>query len=293
MNHFYVYAYLDPRKPGFFKYDSLELDHEPFYIGKGQKERLFDHISESIGNRKTIRNSRKHNKIKKIFENGLQPIIIKIHDKISEEECLILEKKFINLIGRQDLDKGPLTNHTDGGEGTSGYIFTEQDKIKMSEAQKKTINHSTRGKKFSEETKEKLRKGKIGEKNPNFNKPSLKKNKSLEELFGEEKAKEIKIKQKNSHLNKKASKSTRDKMSKSRMGHSVSKNVIKYLNERTGDKNPMSKKWIITNDTGNKFELIGGLEVFCKNNNLPYDTFKRIVNNKRKSKFWNGWTIEK
>ena len=35
MSIFYVYAYLDPRKPGVFQYKDFRFDYEPFYIGKG------------------------------------------------------------------------------------------------------------------------------------------------------------------------------------------------------------------------------------------------------------------
>ena len=38
-NKFYVYVYLDPRKPGSFKFGEYEFDYEPFYVGKGKKNR--------------------------------------------------------------------------------------------------------------------------------------------------------------------------------------------------------------------------------------------------------------
>ena len=46
---FYIYAYLDPRKPGDFQYPEakIKFNYEPFYIGKGHAERKFDHISDS------------------------------------------------------------------------------------------------------------------------------------------------------------------------------------------------------------------------------------------------------
>jgi len=36
MNNYYVYALLDPRKNGPFKFDNIVFDYEPFYIGKGK-----------------------------------------------------------------------------------------------------------------------------------------------------------------------------------------------------------------------------------------------------------------
>lgn len=46
-NIFYVYAYLDPTKPG--KYEFLETCflYKPFYIGKGQKNRYLQHLKDT------------------------------------------------------------------------------------------------------------------------------------------------------------------------------------------------------------------------------------------------------
>ena len=38
-NDFYVYVWLDPRKPGEYKYGKYMFDHEPIYVGKGYKNR--------------------------------------------------------------------------------------------------------------------------------------------------------------------------------------------------------------------------------------------------------------
>jgi len=42
-NRFYVYALLDPRKPGRYVYETWEFDHEPFYVGKGSGNRIICH----------------------------------------------------------------------------------------------------------------------------------------------------------------------------------------------------------------------------------------------------------
>lgn len=43
-NRFYVYALLDPRKPGKYKYGEYEFDYEPFYVGKGSGDRCEHHL---------------------------------------------------------------------------------------------------------------------------------------------------------------------------------------------------------------------------------------------------------
>ena len=60
---FYVYIYLDPRKPGEYVYDDLKFDFEPFYVGKGIGNRLNRHIYLY---KYDNCNSFKYNKINKI-----------------------------------------------------------------------------------------------------------------------------------------------------------------------------------------------------------------------------------
>ena len=69
---FYVYALLNPLKKGDFTYflengETLHFDFEPFYVGKGHGNRVYDHFNE----RKTIQNSHKNNTIKKIRLSGI------------------------------------------------------------------------------------------------------------------------------------------------------------------------------------------------------------------------------
>ncbi len=119
MNIYYVYAYLDPRKPGKYKFDEFEFEFEPFYIGKGTKSRLLRHLKEKN------RNPIKYNKISKIKKEGKLPIIIKIIDKISNEESLQIERTLIKKIGRIIDGTGTLTNYSEGGETYIGYKHTE------------------------------------------------------------------------------------------------------------------------------------------------------------------------
>ena len=113
MEIFYVYVYLDPRKPGLFKYNDLKFDFEPFYVGKGTKNRAYSGIRDK---NKCL----KVTKIRSILKSDNFPIIIKLYENITNEESFIREIETILKIGRIDNKTGPLTNMTDGGTGGTG-----------------------------------------------------------------------------------------------------------------------------------------------------------------------------
>lgn len=127
---FYVYLYLDPRKMGEYRYgdDVYSFEWEPFYVGKGKDGRKTDHLNEAKRNY-TEGNQLKLNVIRKIWKEGLEPIIIVYKDNLTEDEAIYqFEIPMIAAIGRRDKKLGPLTNLTDGGEGVSGYVYTEERK---------------------------------------------------------------------------------------------------------------------------------------------------------------------
>ena len=135
MNEYYTYALIDPRT------------EKPFYIGKGTGDRCNAHTVPS----KLKYKSMKNNTIKKLVKLGLSHSII-ISDLMSEEDALEVEMLLIEEYGRVDNKTGILANHTDGGDGVSGYIHTQEHKLMMSKAQK--------GKEFTEEHKKAMRKPK-------------------------------------------------------------------------------------------------------------------------------------
>lgn len=136
MEDFYVYVYLDPTKIGNFSYDDLKFGYEPFYIGKGRKNRCNNGIKD-----KKI--CLKVNKIKSLINNGFYPIIMKLDINLLEKDAFIKEIYYIEKIGRKNIGSGPLTNMTDGGDGTSGRINTENDLMR-----KKNFRHKQEWKKI-------------------------------------------------------------------------------------------------------------------------------------------------
>lgn len=145
MNKYYVYVYLDPRKPDTFKFDDLVFDLEPFYVGKGTGSRFKSHL----------RHKGKHLKnhiIQKIRSQQMQPVIVKIAENLSETDALNLESKTIMAIGtRSKIDNvpiGPLSNLKLDGNCQK---YSEASKNKMSVAAKVRQRQS-----HSEETKLKM-----------------------------------------------------------------------------------------------------------------------------------------
>jgi hypothetical protein len=135
MMNSYVYTLVDPR------------NNLPFYVGKGSGERCNAHVVEAKYYVK--RKSLKLNKIRKLMRLGMEPIVIKLEENVSDKQALDLECLLIAEM--RDLGFN-LTNMTDGGDGAQGYKHTEDHKQKMSDLQK--------GRVFSEETKQRMRKPK-------------------------------------------------------------------------------------------------------------------------------------
>jgi hypothetical protein len=158
---FYIYVYLDPRKPGRFTYgDFITFFYEPYYVGKGNGDRLYDHLYHD---KQAKKNKYRYSKIQKIRKENNEPrdFIIKNINNISEKCSLCFEKFLICFIGRNDLYNGPLTNFTDGGDGISGYKHKEETLIKL---RKTLIGRKvwSSGIKFNDEHKKNISEGHKG-----------------------------------------------------------------------------------------------------------------------------------
>lgn len=145
---YYVYLLLDSSKPGEYHYGDFKFDYEPFYVGKGKGYR----IKNTTLDLRT--NYFKTKKIKKLNRNNIEIIKIKLFENIDNDEAIQKEIMLIKTIGRRNLNMGPLVNLTDGGEGLSGFVYTEETLKKRSKSQTGEGNGFF-GHKHTEENKKK------------------------------------------------------------------------------------------------------------------------------------------
>ena len=127
----------------YYTYAYLRKDGTPYYIGKGNGRRAYQ-------------KQKWHNPPKN------KSRIIFLKQNLTEEEAFKHEIYMIAVFGRKDLGTGILRNRTNGGEGVSGLVHTDESKEKMSKASKG--NSYFKGKKHTEESKRKnseAHKGKI------------------------------------------------------------------------------------------------------------------------------------
>ena len=129
LNEFYTYAF-------------LRLDGTPYYIGKGKGNRAF-------------RKRRGFNTPKDTSR------ILILKKDLTEEDAFKHEIYMIALYGRKELGTGILHNRTNGGDGPSGLIQSEESRKKISEAFKGEKNPNF-GKPPSEETRRKISRIKKG-----------------------------------------------------------------------------------------------------------------------------------
>lgn len=109
--------------PRFYVYILARPNSKPFYVGKGQGRRVFGHDREARSGHKC----HKCNVIRKIWRSGgdYQRYIVFTTD--NEQEAFDYERELIALHGRENL-----CNLTDGGEGASGRVVSDERRSRMS-----------------------------------------------------------------------------------------------------------------------------------------------------------------
>ena len=141
---FYVYSWNRIR-------DSINgIAGGPFYIGKGTGDRAFnkDHVIKPPKDKSRI-----------IF----------LAENMNEADSLQLEMLLIYFYGRIDRGNGCLRNRTDGGQGVSGRILSEETKQKISRSNsnpsdetRKRMSNINKGRKFPKEFCEKAKQRQLG-----------------------------------------------------------------------------------------------------------------------------------
>jgi group I intron endonuclease len=211
MTMFYVYHHINK--------ETCEI----FYVGQGMNNRAYS---------KRSRSNFWHNIVNKYDYE-----VLIIEKDLTADEANEREMYWIAKIGRRDLGLGTLVNLTNGGDSIRGYVFTEDDKIKMRKAHAGESN-SFFGKKHSDEARKKMSEAKLG-------KPSHMKGKELSE--------EAKQKLREANLGKKHTEETKKKMSESHKGkyvkgHPQSEETRRKISESTSGENNKKRKEVIQLD---------------------------------------------
>lgn len=214
---------VNPRR--FYTYAYLREDKTPYYIGKGQTRRIFQQHGKSCGVPKD------------------KSRIIFLKQNLTEEEAFKHEKYMIAVFGRKDLGTGILYNRTDGGDGCSGKIVSEETKKKLREF--------NLGKKYSEETKAKLKKIKSGQNHPLYGKVHSDETKKLQS--------KVKLGKNNPFYGKKHSEEWKD--------------MILNIN--------CVYEYTVINPSGEIF-ITKNLAKFCRDNNLNNGAMCLVSDRKRK-----------
>ena len=131
MKDYYVYVYLDPRKPGNYVYGDYSFEFEPYYIGKGKNTRITDEHNQNGIIWMEM----------KIVNEGLKPIRNMLNENLEEHNAYELETHLIKTIGRR-FEGGPLINITkDQSKGfKKSRKKREAKKKKLYKASKKAQN---------------------------------------------------------------------------------------------------------------------------------------------------------
>jgi hypothetical protein len=108
---FYTYVLIDPR------------NGLPIYIGKGCRGRMYDHWKHMLSDRPT-RNNFLRRILKQMLGEGYTSPIYEKWFEGDESFCEWMENYIIDYLGLKNL-----CNLTEGGEGTSGYLFTEEQRL--------------------------------------------------------------------------------------------------------------------------------------------------------------------
>jgi hypothetical protein len=132
---------MDPRKPGKYTYDGLDICFlwEPFYIGKGKGDRIKKHImSHELFNQKRVNHNKiKNFKMKSIIDSGLNPFYIKLYTNLDNKKSSDIEIELILNIHKYTISQ---SLNDDKYKSAGGYMFRSYKLDKINPLIKKVVS---------------------------------------------------------------------------------------------------------------------------------------------------------
>ena len=108
MNKYYVYILID------------SSNSQPFYVGKGQGDRMLKHLYDAQSRDKHtgefIHHKPHHVHIRRMCEAGVEIVYHKDLESVTQTQALNRERELIERIGRKITNTGPLLNISKGGQ---------------------------------------------------------------------------------------------------------------------------------------------------------------------------------
>ena len=130
-NDSYLYILFNLNKPGEYIFNGYKFNFEPFYVGSGTYNRIFDYNKENMINKSSF--SEKYNLIRDLYKTyNLEDFVYIFKVSKDKEEIDKLEMEFIQNIGRKIDNNGPLLNTLDGN------IFSNNEITKKFNSQRNT-----------------------------------------------------------------------------------------------------------------------------------------------------------
>lgn len=121
----------------YYLYRHIRLDkNEPFYIGVG---RVLEKLQHSKSPNEVYKRAYTHVNRNQFWRNIVSKSEYEVEIMLESDDYNFIKQKeieFIKLYGRRDLGLGTLCNLTDGGEGRSNFIVSNETKAKQSKAAK-------------------------------------------------------------------------------------------------------------------------------------------------------------
>ena len=151
---YYVYCYIDP------------TTQQPLYVGKGKQQRAYVHLHTPRERSKNKNTTRFKNKLEKLKQEGIEPIVVFLAQNIQEEETAYqIEESFIRQYGRKGYEEaGVLLNVCLGSRPPSHkhktYHEIYGDRAEEQRLKRKSLQHAAggwfRGRTHSDEAKKKI-----------------------------------------------------------------------------------------------------------------------------------------